>query len=117
MTDWRSDLFSSNQIHQPSAIVAKRREQEAAPVADIGVVIAELVAVIAQRERCGQIIGQGFEPAEMGDPLGVAQRVQPHARRRAIVAEAPPRPGKARGLDRFVEYGAEYEAGVRKNGG
>src|SRR3546814_4313763 len=55
------------EIHQPSAIVAKLREQEAAPVADIGVVIAELVAVIAQRERCGQIIGQGFEPAEMGD--------------------------------------------------
>src|SRR3546814_18031438 len=127
ISDWSSDVCSSDlvtepavrrlprslgaEIHQPSAIVAKLREQEAAPVADIGVVIAELVAVIAQRERCGTIIGQGFEPAEMGDPLGVAQRVQPHALTRAIVNDEKPRIGTASGLDRHEASVAWSEGG------
>ena len=39
------------EVHQPAVAVAQLREQEAAPVADIGIVHAELMPVIAQRER------------------------------------------------------------------
>ncbi len=50
------------------------RRQEAAPVADVGVVNAELMAVIAHGHGAG-LAGQGLEPAEMGDPFRVAQRL------------------------------------------
>ena len=39
------------EVEQPAAVVAQLGEQEAAAVADVGIVHAELVAVIAQRQR------------------------------------------------------------------
>ena len=41
------------EIEEPAVRVAQLREQEAAAVADVGIVHAELVAVIAQRQRLG----------------------------------------------------------------
>ena len=41
------------EIEQPTAIVAKLRESEAAAVADLRIVDAELMAVIAKRQRLG----------------------------------------------------------------
>ena len=45
--------------------VAQLGEQEAAAVADVGVVHAELVAVVAQRQRLGEVAGQRLEAGEM----------------------------------------------------
>ena len=68
--------------------VAQLGKQEAAPVADIGVIVAELVAVIAQRQRLGQIAGQRLETAEMADPFGIAQPGETDRLVPAVVAEA-----------------------------
>ena len=92
------------EVEQPAAAVAQLREQEAAAVADVGIVHPELVAVIAQRQRLGEIVGQRLEAAEMADPFLVAQIRQADRRRPAVVAEAqdrlresrPPRPDRRR---------------------
>ena len=44
-------------------------EEEAAAVAEVGVVVLELVAVIAQRQRLFERAGERVEAAEMVDPL------------------------------------------------
>ena len=66
------------EVEQAVPLVAKLGEGEAAPVADLRVVNAELMAVIAKRERVGQVVRQRLEPAEMRRPLLVGQ-VQPDA--------------------------------------
>ena len=48
---------------RPGPRLAQLGEQEAAPVAEVGVVDAELVAVVAQRQRLGQVARQRLEPA------------------------------------------------------
>src|SRR5690606_7995630 len=78
-------------------------EQEAAAVADVRIIGAELMAVIAQRQRLGQAAGQRLEAAEMRDPLFVAERIEADAGRRAIVAETQDRPGDARSRYGIVE--------------
>ena len=98
------------EVHQPALRVAHLREQEAAAVAEIGIVVAELVAVIAQRQRLRQRALERLEAPEAGDPFGVGQPVEPDLGRRAIVAEAqdgrrenrrrrPDREGVAEGED------------------
>ena len=77
--------------------------EKAAPVAEIGIVAAELVAVIAQSQRPGKTAGKRREPAEMCDPVGIAQPVQPDLGGGAIVAEAQPRRRKVRGPHAIVE--------------
>jgi hypothetical protein len=59
--------------------VAQLREQEAAAVADVGIVGPELVAVIAQRQRLRQVVRQRLEAAEMAQPFLVAQPSSPTA--------------------------------------
>ena len=54
-------------------------EEEAATVAELRIVGAELVAVVAQRQRFREAAGQGNEAAEMLDPLGVRQAVEADA--------------------------------------
>ena len=91
------------EVHQPAACIAQLREEEAAPVADVRVVHAELVAVIAQRQRLGQRARQRLEAAEVRDPLLVGQARQPHFGRRAVVAEAQDRRREVGGGDAIVE--------------
>ena len=55
------------------AEVVELGEEEAAAVAEVGVVHAELVAVVAQRERLREAAGQRLEAAEMRDPLLVGR--------------------------------------------
>ncbi len=50
--------------------------------------MAELMAVITQRQRHRLVVGQGQEAAEMGDPVGVAQRFQSDRGGGAVVAVA-----------------------------
>ena len=54
-------------------ILTTLREQKAAAITKIGVVIAELVAVIAQRQRGFETAGERLETPEMADPVGIGQ--------------------------------------------
>ena len=89
-------------------------EQEAAPVAEVRVVLAELVAVVAEREGPGQGAGQGLEGAEVGQPLVVRQAVQADAGGPALVAVAQDALREGGGVHRVVEGAAQ--AGVRRGG-
>ena len=96
------------EVEQPAVDeVAALRVEEAAAVAEVGVVGAELVAVVAQRQRLGQAAGQRLEAAEVGDPVGVVEAVEAEPRRPAVVAEAQAGLGKGGGADRIVELGSE----------
>ena len=53
-------------------------EQEASPIAEVRIVGAELVAVVAHRQRRGLIARQGFEAGEVGQPFRIRERGQPH---------------------------------------
>lgn len=75
-------------------MVAQLCKQKAPAIADVGIVIAELVAMIAQRQRRGQIVGQRLEPAEMGQPFFLAQFVQPNALVPSLVAKSQDMVGK-----------------------
>ncbi len=66
-------------VHQPACAIAKLREQEAAPIAKVRIVGAELMAVITQRQRRRKVARQRLEPAEMPRPVDV---LQPDLRRR-----------------------------------
>ena len=54
------------QIHESFLMIAQLREQKTPAIADFGIIIAELMAVITQRQRRIEIVGERFEPAEMG---------------------------------------------------
>jgi len=108
--------------------VVQLREQEAAPVAEIGVVRAELVAVVAQRQRRLQRAGQRDEAAEMVDPCLVRQPVEPHPSRPFLVAVAQDVLREPRRRDLVEELGAEIgmggggavghgNSGIRRAGG
>ncbi len=91
--------------------------QKPTPVADLGIVHAELVAVVAHGHGAG-LAGQGLETAEMGDPFGVAQRLQPHRRRRPVVAQAQDRLREVGRLHGVAVFGAQFKkAGVGAIGG
>ena len=81
------------EVHQPAVAVAHLREQESAPVADIGIVHAELVPVIAQRERLLERAGEGREAPEMRDPF---------RRRSACRARPPPPRGRCGSAGSFA---------------
>jgi hypothetical protein len=87
---------------------AQLREKEAAPIAEIGIVHAELVAVIAQRQRLGLRVRQRFEPTEMCQPLRIAQRVEADGCRRAVVAETQDMRRKIRRLDRIGDEVGDF---------
>jgi hypothetical protein len=84
-------------------------EQEAAAVADVGIVDPELMAVIAQRQLLLEVLRQPLETAEMADPLLVAQAVQPDFARLAVVAEAQDRLREFGRRDRIVEIVPELK--------
>ena len=56
------------EVEQSVPIIAKLREEEAAAVADLRIVHAELMAVVAQRQRLGEVVGERLEAAEMRFP-------------------------------------------------
>ena len=85
------------------------REGEAAAVANVGIVGAELVAVIAQRERLRQRAGQRREAAEMAHPLRLAQPGQADLRGGAVVAKAQGGLRERGRLDRVEEAVAQLE--------
>jgi len=73
------------------------------------------MSVIAHGHGAG-LAGQGLEPAEMGDPFGIRQRLQPHARRRPVVADAQDRlreVGGAHGVAIVPAQGEELRIGTK----
>src|SRR6185369_5157653 len=95
-------------VEQSAAIVAKLREQEAAAVADLRIVHAELMAVITQRQRLRQVVGQRAEPAEMRGPA-LFTELKPDPQRSAAVEKARRASREFRDLDRVVEITTELE--------
>ena len=92
------------EIEQPAgARLPHLREQKAAPVAQIGVVVLELVPVVLQRQWLGQRAFKGLEPPEMRQPALVGQPAQPDARRPVTVGVAQPGLREIGGLHRVEE--------------
>src|SRR5690606_1939987 len=83
------------------------REEEAAAVAEVGIVALELVAVIAQRQRRLEAPRQRLEAAEMGKPLLVRKPLQSDRGRGALVAVTQDVLREARGRHGVVELGTE----------
>src|SRR5690606_22634329 len=73
------------------------------PVADIGVVHAKLVAVIAQRQRHGEVVRQRREAAEVPKPGIVVDSREADRGGGAVVTEAQDRLRKIGRRDRIVE--------------
>ena len=82
-------------------VIAELGEEEAAAVADVGIVHPELVAVIAERERLGRLPGSGSKRRNAPPTPGLS--LQPDALGPAMIEEARDRLGETAGLDRVVE--------------
>src|SRR6185312_15929295 len=95
----RAAAALGTEVEQPAMLVLELREEEAAAVAEIRIVGLELVAVIAQRQRCLERAGDRHEAAEMVEPPFVAEGVEADARRGALVAVAQRQLGKRRRRD------------------
>src|SRR5882724_2964398 len=83
--------------------IAHLREEKAAAVTEIGIVDAELMAVVAQRQGVREIFRQRREPAKMVHPFIVGQSVQADAPRPSLIAIAQAVKGKIRRLDGIVK--------------
>ena len=95
-------------VEQPAKFVPQLREQEAASVADVGIVGAKLVPVIAQGQRPSQVAGERLEPSEMPDPARVIQ-VQPDALRPRSIGKPQDALRKIGRVDRVVESAAKLQ--------
>ena len=76
------------EVEQAVSVVAQLGEEEAAAVADVGIVHAELVAVIAQRERCLRLPGSGSKRQKCAVQAVVVEIAKADAVRPAAVEEA-----------------------------
>ena len=92
----------------PRRILAELSEGEAAAIADVGIVHAELMTVVAERERLDEVAGQRLEAAEMRRPPLLIE-FQPHPFRPAPIEEARHAFGKHGRLDRVIEIRPELE--------
>ena len=92
--------------------LAQLREQKAAPIAQLGIVAAKLMPVIAQGQRFGQSARQGFEPGKMAAPTRLVQTAQAQPLRQGLVAEPNHRPGKIRGRHGVVEIWPQFQDGT-----
>ena len=96
------------EVEQSVLIIPQLGKGEPASVADLGIVHAELVPVIAQRQRLREVVRQRLEAAEMPLPILLAE-VQSDAAGPAFVDEAANAFGEGGGLDWIVEISAEIE--------
>ena len=97
------------EIEQASALIADLREGEAAPVADLRIIVAELVPVIAQRQRLREVPRQRLEAAEMPRPSRFVQAAEPDAVGGSPIQISRLALGEVRRLDRIEEVAAEAE--------
>ena len=101
------------EVEQAAVGVVQLREQEATAVAEVGVVVLELVAVIAQRQRRLEAAGNRHEAAEMLEPLRVRERVESDGGGGALVAIAQRQLRELRRLHRIEELATESGMGFR----
>ena len=101
------------EIEKPAFAVIGLREKEAAPVADLMIVLLELMAVIAQRERHRMIIGQGLKPRKMRLERCFVEVAEPYAGGPALIAIAQHAHREIGRLDRIVEAFAKIGMGGR----
>ena len=102
----------------PADRLAHLGEQEPAAIAQIGIVNAELMAVIAHRQRLAEVTRQGFETREVRAPLVIGEGLQTGRRRGARVAKPDRLHGEFRRGDRIGELRPQdFEARVRSIGG
>lgn len=80
-------------------VIKQLGEEKTTAIAEIGIIVAELVAVIAQGQWDRLIVWQRLEAAEMANPFGIAQTIQTDRLRRPRVAVAQ---------DRLREIGGGY---------
>ena len=78
-------------VHQAALAVAQLGKQEPAAITDVGIIMAELVAMIAQRQRLWQAACQRRKAAEMGDPGIISQPIEPNISRSTVIAIAQDR--------------------------
>jgi len=83
--------------------LAKLREQESSPVADVGIVHSKLMAVIPKRQRLGEIIREGLEAAEMRCPFVLGKGAKSDSLSRSPVQESRFALRKIRSIDRVEE--------------
>ena len=91
------------EVEQPPVLCTQLCIKKPAPVADFGIVHPELMPVIPQRERRGQVAGQGGKAPEMRRPSGIVQPGQPDGGRCAIIAKPDLCLGKVRRSDRIAQ--------------
>ena len=91
------------EVQNAPIIGAQLGKQETAPVAELVVVMAELMAVITQRKRALDIAGKRRKPAEMIHPGGIVQSIETDRRGRTVIAPAKDVLRERGGLDTPVE--------------
>src|SRR5262249_4417634 len=91
----------------PVERVAELRVQEAAAVADRGVVNLELVPVIAKRERLAQAAVERREAREAIDPLAIVEIAEAYPISPRLISKAHDRLRERRRLHRIEEPVAE----------
>ena len=94
-----------------AAELVKLGVEETPPVADLRVVAAELVAVIAHRQRAGLRARQGFEAHEGAGPLVLTELLETHRRGRPRVGNSGDGLREVRRLDGIGELRPEVRPG------
>ena len=101
------------EIKQTPLPVAQLRKQEAAAIADLRVIAAELMPVITHRQWLGEIVRQGFKALEMRDAGVRVERLQPGRAGPAPIPETLDSGRKGGRLDRVGKIGAQgHEARI-----
>jgi hypothetical protein len=95
------------QVEQAPGVVLELREEKPAAVAEVRVVHVELVTVVPEGKRRGEVPGERLEAREVSLPLRRIELSQPHGLGCALVAKAQNVPRKSRRRDLVVELSAE----------
>jgi hypothetical protein len=90
------------------------REEEAATIAEARVINGELVAVIAEGERLGEVFWERLEGREIALPFGLIELSKADLLGPPLVAEAKDVLEEFSGLDDIVEALAELENAGRR---
>ena len=99
------------EIEEAAGAITQLRKEEAATVAEVWIVGAELVAVIPHGQGLGQVAGQRFEPAEMSRPRWLVEPAKPNSFGPALVAPAQHCSWKVCGADRIGELRSKRHEG------
>lgn len=90
-------------VENPSIIGAKLGKQKTAAIAKVRVVMAELMTMIAERQRGPDIAGKRIEFSEMRNPFSVIKPIKPDCGGCPVIAPAQDVLRKTGGLDPAIE--------------